>query len=109
MRLINIVRNHYYRIKFDFFHYLICYHKPVLIKSVGFLQFIYTDKLDVDIAGALDLLQLSQKYKVHPLTRKCKELLKIEIPIEDSVKVFETARRYGLRELMDRAGRIMVK
>ena len=72
-------------------------------------QFIYADKFEVDIAGALDLLQLSQKYLVHSLTKKCEELLQTKAQVEDSVKVFETARRYGRQDLMDRAGQIMVK
>ena len=63
----------------------------------------------MDIAGALDLLQLAQKYKIQPLTKKCEELLKTKIQVEHSVNVFETARRYGRQDLMDRASEIMIK
>jgi len=80
-----------------------------VIECPLFIQFLYLDKFEVDIAAALDLLQLSHKYKVELLTEKCEELLRTEIPYMDSVKVFEAARRHGRRELMDRAGHIMVK
>ena len=62
------------------------------------------------IAGALELLQLSQKYKVQPLGNKCEELLiTANIKTENCVKVFEVARRHNRQELKDRAGQIMVK
>ena len=63
----------------------------------------------MDIAGALDLLQLAQTYKVQPLIEQCEDLLKTEVKVEESVKVFEAARRHGSQELMDRAGKVMVK
>ena len=63
----------------------------------------------MNAAGALDLLHLAQKYKVGPLMKKCEELLETEIDLEDSVQVFETARRYGRDELVDRAGETIVK
>ena len=67
------------------------------------------DKFEVNASGALDLLQLAKKYQVEPLMTKCQELLEAEIKKENSVHIFETARRYGRDELVDRTGEIMAK
>ena len=72
-------------------------------------QYVYADKFEVNITGALDLLQLGHKYKVSPLIKKCEQLLKTEIKVEDSVQLFETARKYQHADLEKKAGNVMAK
>ena len=70
---------------------------------------MYADKFEVNIAGALDLLHLGHKYKVNPLIKKCDQLLKTEIKVEDAVQLFETARKYQHADLEEKAGDVMAK
>ena len=72
-------------------------------------QFMYADKFQVNIAGALDLLHLGHKYKVRPLVNKCEKMLRTEIKVSDAVQVFETARKYQHADLEKQAGDIMAK
>ena len=73
-------------------------------------QFIYGDKFEADFSGALDLLRLAHKYKVEPLTTKCKEKLMTGLQFEDALEVFQTANSLGnLDDLKQSAGNVLAK
>ena len=61
------------------------------------------------VSEALNLLYLAHKYGVELLVQKCEGLLKNEVTLQDSVAVFQAARKYEKDELMNKAGDIMAK
>ena len=68
------------------------------------LQFMYTDTFEANVPEALELLQLAHKYDVQLLVSKCEELMQSQVTLDDTIVVFQTARKYDMIQLMDKVG-----
>lgn len=81
-----------------------------LMSCVLSFQFIYADKFEVNLLGALDLLTLAHKYEVEPLIAKCSGILHNEIQVAEALEVFQTANRLGnLDGLKEKAADIIAR
>ena len=93
----------------------IIWKKPVVTKLQGnyliivFFQFVYDDKFHASLYEALDLLYVAQKYDVQLLVQKCEKRAQSEMKLEDTVAVFQLARKYGNEKLMRAVGNKMAK
>ena len=52
---------------------------------------------------------LGQKYKVQPLIEQCEALLGEEIPVENAVEMYETAVKYGILDVKQKALDLIVR
>lgn len=70
---------------------------PTVFKQL--LKYIYTDECDITGDNCLDLLQLSNYYKVDRLTCMCEVVIRDSVNIEDAATVLYLADKYNAVQL----------
>ena len=65
------------------------------------MKFIYGDKLIDKVSDAIQVLYLADKYDVQVLVANCRDVMTKKVDGGDSIKIFETATRFGLTSLVD--------
>ena len=66
--------------------------------------------MEADVSEALELLQLAHRYDVQLLVTKCEQLLlESDLTLNDALNVFQAARIYEKKSLMDKVGDLWAK
>ncbi|XP_023712816.2 RCC1 and BTB domain-containing protein 1 [Cryptotermes secundus] len=65
----------------------------------AFLQYLYTDEVNLPPESALELLDLANAYCEIPLKRRCEQIIKHGITIENAAMLYSTAIAYEAKEL----------
>lgn len=56
-----------------------------------FMQYLYTDKCEIDVDIAEDLLKLAKEYFVYTLERKCSGIMTSDVSVDKACKILEVA------------------
>lgn len=75
--------------------------EPRVMKEV--LNFIYTDKVNIDSAPIKDLLAAADKYQIEGLRIICLEAIVSRMSIDNVIEVLAITDRYGIPALQDHA------
>jgi len=65
----------------------------------AFLQYLYTDEVNLPPERALELLDLANAYCETQLKRRCEQIIKQGITVENAVVLYSTAIAYEAKEL----------
>ncbi|GFG32082.1 hypothetical protein Cfor_08566 [Coptotermes formosanus] len=65
----------------------------------AFLQYLYTDEVNLPPESALELLDLANAYCETQLKRRCEQIIKQGITVENAVVLYSTAIAYEAKEL----------
>ncbi|XP_021955121.1 RCC1 and BTB domain-containing protein 1 isoform X1 [Folsomia candida] len=65
----------------------------------AFLQYLYTDKIDLPAEEAVDLLKLANYYCEVKLRNQCEVLIKQSITIDNAARLYASAILYNAKEL----------
>jgi len=71
--------------------------EPEAVRSM--LEFLYTDKLNVDVNAALALLPLATQYHLTRCKQICESIIEKEVDSESVAYVFQVARFYSATKL----------
>jgi len=67
----------------------------------AFLQYLYTDKIELPAEDAVDLLKLANYYCEGKLRTECETLIKQSITVENAARLYASAIQYNAKELED--------
>ncbi|XP_033342522.2 RCC1 and BTB domain-containing protein 2 isoform X2 [Megalopta genalis] len=67
----------------------------------AFLQYLYTEKIDLPLADTLELIQLADYYSMNQLKRCCVQSLYENITVENVLLVYSLAIKFHNKELED--------
>eukprot|EP01124_Arcella_intermedia_P014528 TRINITY_DN20991_c0_g1_i3.p1 TRINITY_DN20991_c0_g1~~TRINITY_DN20991_c0_g1_i3.p1 ORF type:complete len:259 (+),score=63.52 TRINITY_DN20991_c0_g1_i3:178-954(+) len=65
------------------------------------LQYIYSDKLDIDVNAAIGLLPLTTQYNMERCKHLCESIIEKEVETDTVLFVFQVARFYGADKLKE--------
>jgi RCC1 and BTB domain-containing protein len=65
----------------------------------AFLQYLYTDQIELPAEEAVDLLKLANYYCETKLRNQCEILIKQSIKIQNAARLYSSARLYNAKEL----------
>lgn len=65
----------------------------------SFLRYLYTDEVDLPAENALELLDLANAYCENQLKRRCVQMIKRGITVENAAFLYSTAIEYNAQEL----------